>query len=253
MEKVEKSALPASYDREAVFNDDYLYFFSARLDEAQSDADARLIASLTGLKEGSRVLDLGCGTGRIARRLAGMGAVVTGLDATARYLEIAAQADRKCGEKVRYVEGDMRNLAFDSEFDVVVSWFTSFGYFDDESNRAVLDGIATALAPGGRLVMDLHNRDELMGRWRESACVERNGDILVDRRRFDPLTSRLYVERIVVRENQVRRTSFFTRLFTFTELRQWLLDARFREVDAFGPAGEPLSHSSARMVVLAAR
>lgn len=38
-------------------------------------------------------------------------------------------------------------------FDAVVCWFTSFGYFDDDDNRKVLDEFAQVLRPGGRLLM----------------------------------------------------------------------------------------------------
>ena len=63
------------------------------------------------------VLDLACGHGRIANRLAERGARVTGLDRTPLFLEVARRdaADRRV--EVEYVEGDMRELPWEERFD----------------------------------------------------------------------------------------------------------------------------------------
>lgn len=76
---------------------------------------------------------------------------------------------------------------------------------------------------------------------------------MIDRSRLDPLASRILTERIVLRDGSTRRFPFFVRLFTFTELRDWLLAVGFAEVDAFGDDGTPLSATSRRMVVTAQR
>ena len=47
-----------------------------------------------------------------------------------------------------YRVGDLRRLGVDGPFDDVVCWFTSFGYFDDADNRAVLAEFARVLKPG---------------------------------------------------------------------------------------------------------
>jgi hypothetical protein len=69
--------------------------------------------------------------------------------------------------------------------------------------------------------------------------------------RLDPLTSRIVADRILVRDGRVRRVPFFARLFSFTELRDWLLAAGFLQVDGYGEDGEPLSAASRRMVAVA--
>ncbi len=94
------------------------------------------------MSPGDRVLDLACGHGRMANRLAERGAEVIGLDATASFLDLARlDAEERC-VSVEYVQGDMRHIPWSSHFDVVVSWFTAFGYFDDDDNRHVLSRVA---------------------------------------------------------------------------------------------------------------
>lgn len=64
------------------------------------------------LEPGMRVLDVPCGTGRIASRLAARGYDVVGVDITDRFLEVARARD----DGVRYEKADMRDLPFEAEF-----------------------------------------------------------------------------------------------------------------------------------------
>jgi SAM-dependent methyltransferase len=243
----------SGFDTEALFDEDYLYFYTPHLSDEVSDTQADLVWRLFGLEPGMEVLDLACGHGRITNRLATRGCRMTGLDATPLFLERARADAADRGVDVEYVHGDMRALAWSGRFDRVLNWFTSFGYFDDDGNRRVLAEVARALRPGGRFLVELMHRDWLMGRFRPANVVERDGDLLVDRPRLDPLTSRVYAERTVVRGGRVRTTTYFVRMFSFTELRDWLLAAGFTSVDGYGPEGERLHPESSRMLVIASR
>jgi SAM-dependent methyltransferase len=145
----------------------------------------------------------------------------------------------------------MRSITWSERFDVVVSWFTAFGYFDDEQNRRVLAEAHRALRPGGRLLLDLHQKEGLMRGWRPASVTHTSEGMMIDERTFDPLTSRVHDTRTIVRNGTVRRATFFTRLFGFTELRDWLCATGFRVVDGFGPDGGALTADSFRMLVRA--
>lgn len=243
-----------AFDAEGLFDEDYLYFYEALLSGPRSDAEVELIWQLLDLKPGMRVLDLACGHGRIANRLAARGCRVTGLDASPLFLERAKRDARKRGVTVDYVQGDMRVLPWTERFDRVVNWFTAFGYFDDADNRQVLKEIARALKPGGRVAVDLNNRDWLVRVFQpDRVSAERDGDLIVDRARLDALASRVITERMVLRAGRVRRIPFFVRLFTFTELRDWLLAAGFASVDGHSEDGTPFTTTSRRLVAVAHR
>ena len=92
-----------------VFDEDYLYFYGPHL-EAVSDAQTETVWRLLKLEPGMEVLDLACGHGRIANRLAQRGVQVTGLDATPLFLEQARRDAAERGVEVDYVCGDMRSL-----------------------------------------------------------------------------------------------------------------------------------------------
>jgi SAM-dependent methyltransferase len=145
-------------DREQVFDEDYLYFYEPFLTDDAADAQADLVWRVLELEPEMEVLDLACGLGRIANRLAERGARVTGLDATPMFLERPRLDAAARGVDVEYVEGDMRDLPWVDRFDRVLSWFTSFGYFDDEGNRRVLREARDALKPGGAVDREQQRR-----------------------------------------------------------------------------------------------
>lgn len=239
--------------REEVFDEDYLYFYETFLTDELSDRQAELLWTLLELEPGMDVLDLACGHGRIANRLAARGAGVVGLDATPLFLERArADADAR-GVRVEYVEGDMRDVPWDGRFDRIVSWFTSFGYFDDDENRAALREAHRALRPGGRLAIENNNLAELLRRWQAAIVVERDGDFAIDRSTFDPTTGRAVTERVIVRGGRSRRFEFRVRMFVAVELREWLLETGFESVEFYDGEGKPLTADGRRMITVARR
>jgi SAM-dependent methyltransferase len=240
------------FDVEQIFDEDYLYFYEAFLSDERTDAEVELLWRLLELEPETEVLDAPCGHGRISNRLAARGARVTGLDAMSLFLDLARRDAAERGVDVDYVEGDLRSLPWDSRFDVVLNWFTSFGYFGDDDNRRVLLEAWKALRPGGRLVIDVHSRDAFHRHRLPVTMAERDGDLMVDRHEFDVLTGRTETERFVVRDGKMRRFAFSVRSFTFTELRDWLLQAGFADVEAYDrETGETLSAGSRRMIVVA--
>jgi SAM-dependent methyltransferase len=234
-----------------LFDEDYLHFYAARLADDTTDEEASTVWNLLGLGEGTDVLDLACGHGRIANRLAGMGARVTGLDATPLFLDLGRTDARRRGVHVDYVRGDMRAIPWTERFDAVVSWFTAYGYFDDAQNRAVLAQVHQALRPGGRFLVELIHKDTLLSHWVPATVTEADDGMLIDEREFDPLTGRANARRTVIRNGRVRRSSFFTRLFSFTELRDWLHDAGFHTVEGYAGDGAALTAAARRMIVVA--
>src|SRR5579859_5659893 len=136
-----------------MYDDDYLYFFAGQGPGGSATEAADLAWRLLDLRPGMTVLDLCCGHGDLANHLAARGAEVTGLDFSTVFLDRARADAAAAGVEVEYVAGDMRAIPWTGRFDRIVNWSTAFGYFDDVTNRAVLDGVVRALRPGGRIAM----------------------------------------------------------------------------------------------------
>ena len=150
------------------------------------------IVEKLGLGEGSRVLDLACGRGRISIGLAQHGCRVTGLDLSPRSLELARSDAEAAGVEIEFVRRDMRDLDAEGEFDAVVNVFTSFGYFPtQEEDERVLANVARALVPGGRFLLDMVNTIAIAKQFVEADWDElEDGTLWLQRRRYDQLTGR---------------------------------------------------------------
>lgn len=110
-------------------------------------------------ERGQAVLEIGCGTGRVALRLAQAGARVVGLD---RAPHMLAQARRKSAglANIRWVEGDMRAFDLGERFGLAIIPGHSFQHLNSPVDQvACLECIARHLAPGGLLVVHLDHQD----------------------------------------------------------------------------------------------
>jgi len=124
--------------------------------------EVAFLVEALGLVPGNRVLDVGCGPGRHAHALGALGLEVVGVDISARFVELA-RADAPPG--VTFERLDARALPYDAEFDAVISLCQgAFGLAgapgpgaasvaSGDPDGVVLDGMARALRPGGRLAM----------------------------------------------------------------------------------------------------
>jgi SAM-dependent methyltransferase len=145
----------------------------------ESKGEAADLARALALAPGERVLDVPCGHGRIALELAARGLRVTGLDASE---ECVTEARRRADERrlsAQFVLGDMRTLPWRGEFDAALCVGNSFGYFDDEGNRAFLACVHAALRPGGRFFLSYPLVAELALAARGLRDWQRLGDVLL--------------------------------------------------------------------------
>jgi ubiquinone/menaquinone biosynthesis C-methylase UbiE len=114
--------------------------------------DDDFFLSVVDAAPGARVLDLGCGTGRLALAIAAAGHAVTGVDPAAASL--AAARAKPGADQVTWIEGTSAVLA-DAAFDaaVMTSHVAQFVVTDDEWGRVLAD-LRRALVPGGLLTFD---------------------------------------------------------------------------------------------------
>ena len=126
-------------------------FRSLAAEGADLHGEARLVDAM--LRRGARVLDAGCGPGRVGSRLAELGHDVVGVDLDP-VLIAAAEHDHP---GPRWIVGDLAELdlpanGVDTGFDVVVCAGNVMGFLDPVTRRQVLANLRSVLAPGGRIV-----------------------------------------------------------------------------------------------------
>lgn len=199
---------------------------------------------LLELERRSRVLDLGCGDGREAMELSRLGHRVLGVDRSHRVLVAAREAARGKGLNVHFMAAEFDAIPYVSEFDAVVNLHNPIGLWADKDDLHCLKSVARALKPGGKLLLDLLNREWLVRRIGADASRPEEG-----------LAFDLYSGRLVCREPGEGFPLAWAdglRLYSLTEITELLSQAGLSLSKAWGCLdGSPYGLESLRMVVLA--
>jgi SAM-dependent methyltransferase len=124
--------------------------------DGEVDLIERILVS-HGLAGSRRLLDLGCGTGNHALRLAQRGHFVLGVDRLSEMLALArAKATTACNSSLQFYQADIRELDLGQRVDAVLMMFTVLGYqLDDSDLLAALATVRRHLEPGGLFLFDV--------------------------------------------------------------------------------------------------
>jgi SAM-dependent methyltransferase len=102
------------------------------------------------------VLDLGCGPGFYAHRLARMGHTCVGVDFSPASITYAKAQTEGTGLPLTYIEGDVRAVEYGSGYDLVMFIYGEFNVFKPSDARSILQKAYQALKPGGWLLLEPH-------------------------------------------------------------------------------------------------
>ena len=105
-------------------------------------------------------LDLGCGSGRHSIYLNKQGFFVDGFDLSEKSLMRAKKYEN---QKLTFHLKDMRQFCNKQKYDVIINLFTSFGYFEkDSDNRKVFQNIEASLKNNGHFIVDFFNSSKVV-------------------------------------------------------------------------------------------
>ena len=169
----------------------------------------------------ARVLDLACGWGRVAIPLAQRGHRVVAVDISP-VLHLGRQLARAEAAPVDFVRADLRRWEPCAQFDLVLLWGMSFGYFREEENLRLLRRIRSWLKPQGVAVLDLHHPPWYRQHYVGEQVELTPGGVLHDEVRWDAPGRRMQVmSTLADGEGRVRARQFHDfREYSFEEIRR---------------------------------
>jgi SAM-dependent methyltransferase len=239
---------------EELFNDDYVRTME-KLTDAQVTTEVDFIETSLGLEHGGAMLDLACGTGRQAIELARRGYEVVAFDLSLSMLARAGDDAQEREVKLNFVQGDMREMSFEGQFDGVYCWNTAFGYFDEEKNAQVVDRVHGALKAGGRFLLDVVNRDFILRQSPSLAWFEGDGCVCMDEMTVDFITSRMKIKRtLMLDDGRTREIECTVRVYSLHELGRILHEHGFKVCEVSGRTATPgvfFGNESPRTIILA--
>ncbi len=236
------------------FGQDYLKVYPHR-DESEARRQVDFVEKNLPLKSGYRILDLGCGNGRHAIEMSNRGHNVTCLDLSAVLLNLARTKTPEKNCCVRFVRADMRHLPFDEKFDAVVSFFTTFGYFEsDEQNLATLRSIEHVLKPGGLFMQDYMNKPYVLNNLVQADSRSSTDVDVLQERSYDFERGRVEKKITLKEGSDVREYFESVRLYTMAELEQLLTQTKLRLNRVLGDFdGSPLTEKSPRLIMIGSK
>jgi SAM-dependent methyltransferase len=239
---------------EEIFDEDYLRTLPFLTPQA-TQAEALFVAEALGVEPGARLLDVGCGYGRHAMELAARGYQIVALDLSLPLLLRGADEAQRRGLNINFIHGDMRDLVFEGQFDGIYCLFSTFGYFDEDTNRKTIEGMARAVKRGGRLVLDVLNRDYLIGELPTRVWWEGDGCVVLEEVDFNYFTSRIHSNRsIVFDDGRQLEQEISIRSYSLHELGKMLHSAGLRVVEVSGSTamrGRFFGNQSRGLIVVA--
>ena len=234
---------------------DQTYLLSELPPAAETAEEVEFICEALELLQGSAILDLCCGQGRHGQLLADRGMKVVGLDSS-RFLLTEAQKNGFSSQSpVHLIEGDMRYVPLKPVCDVVINLFTSFGFFEDNDNKAVITAVAAALKPNGKFLLEHWNPyavlqlDQTRNWWWMSESLLALAEV-----KYDSASGRLSDYRTVIdistgaTQESVNRIRFYFP----TELKEMLASAGLKVRAMYGDFDySPFLTESRRLITIA--
>lgn len=229
------------------FDENYRMLYRHRNSEDAREQVQLIINTLKPAKDAA-ILDLCCGEGRYTSIFKKKGYRVLGLDLSETLVQFGKQRE----PELDLVVGDMR--AIPGCFDLILSLFTSFGYFEkDEENLQTLQSVYRALKTGGTYWLDFFNAGYVERHLvPESRSKLSSGIDVLEKRKID--RGRI-IKDIHFSDNGVDKHYMESvRLFSREDLEDMLLRAGFRVNHCFGDyRGGVCTADSERAILVAVK
>jgi SAM-dependent methyltransferase len=231
-------------------------FFPALFPEQRFEAAEEQVDKILELLEfkGHSILDLACGPGRHSVVLAKKGFRVTGVDLSPFLLAKARERAASAGVEIEWIHDDMRSFSRPEAFDLCLSLFTSFGYFENkQDDMAVLRNIHGGLFPGGACLIDVAGKEWLAKHFQPTTSHELDdGTLIIERHEIYDDWSRIKNQWILLKEGRAREYRLQHTIYSAQELKDRLLDAGFSSVRICGDFdGNEYGPDARRLIAIA--
>jgi SAM-dependent methyltransferase len=172
------------------------------------------------------------------------------------YLERAKKSAKDEKLNIEFVLDDMRTFYRKKSFDIILSMFTSFSYFDDhEEQMLVLRNIYTSLRAGGRFILESMAKEILARIFLRYSWSEWPHGFMLEEREAIENWSKMHNKWIFIERNgTVHRWDVIHWIYSGAEIKGMLESVGFSDVKVFGGLdGRDFDNEADRLVVIATK
>lgn len=222
---------------------------------SEAGAVAEKVIEIADLKKHSKILDAGCGPGRISVELAALDMDVTGVDIIQAELDAAKESATAEGVELNLIKADLRSFKSETKFDCAINLYTSFGYCDtEEEDTQILKSIFDSLKEGGTFILENLSREVEIKYFTSGEWFERAGKTVLTEFEVVGAWEGLRSKWILIdnKTNERIEHEFVQRLYSAAELKKTLLKIGYKTVEIFGDfERNPYDDNMQTMVIVA--
>ena len=211
------------------FDSEYYHILYKDRDDNEARQFIDNLINYYRISEGEKVLDLACGKGRHSVYLNQKSLDVVGVDLSNKSIAHAKQNENPT---LKFQVHDMREILNENTFDYVLSFFTSFGYFDDqEDDRKVINSVYDSLKSDGYYVIDFMNTNRIIKNFKERELKE------IDNIKFEIIRSvnNGFITKQINFEHKTHDYQFEEKVRAYKlEDFELIFDNKFKIINTFG-------------------
>ncbi|PYS21507.1 MAG: hypothetical protein DMF72_17105 [Acidobacteria bacterium] len=229
----------------------------------KTKAEADFLIKVLSCGPGAHVLDVPCGNGRLSFALAKHGYQITGVDLSEEFIYEARSMSTDLAkdqpavtaggsDSIRFVLGDMRRIEGESIYDGAYCFGNSFGFMQHVDMEKFLAGVARALKPGSRFILETGMAAEsILPDFEEQSSHEIGDIVMTVKERY--LATESCIDSEYIFERDGKKESRFAKhwIYTTAEIQRMLERAGFAVLDTYGSLKfEPYKLASEELFVV---
>jgi 2-polyprenyl-3-methyl-5-hydroxy-6-metoxy-1,4-benzoquinol methylase len=210
---------------------------------------AEWISCIRDIREGNKLLDLGCGPGIYTEMFHDAGFVVTGIDYSRRSIEYATEQAKNNHKDIKYIYMNYLDINYENEFDFVTLIYCDFGVLPPADRAKLLIKIRKALKKGGILILD-GSTDNQIRFFSENRTIQYETQgfwspvphMLIQSNYIYPETKNYLEQYIIVTENTCQCYNNWNQIYNIQSFGDELRSSGFDHIEFFDDvSGQPFT------------